>query len=71
ADRRPDISLVQNSRPVEAPRAYATQGGAALNQEVHYAAAEQPKAAAAKPQAEQKANIDIFDIPAFLRKQAD
>ena len=24
-----------------------------------------------KPQADNKANIDIFDIPAFLRKQAD
>ena len=70
-DRRPDISLVPSNRAVEAPRSYATQGAAALNQEAQYAAVEQPKAAAAKPQAEPKANIDIFDIPAFLRKQAD
>jgi cell division protein FtsZ len=32
------------------------------------AAVEAPQS---KPQADNKANIDIFDIPAFLRKQAD
>ena len=39
-------------------------------------AAQQPMrdeapAVTAKAQPESKANIDIFDIPAFLRKQAD
>lgn len=71
-DRRPDISLVPSNRPVETQKPfYGTHGGAALNPEVQHTKLEQPQAASAKPQAESKANIDIFDIPAFLRKQAD
>ena len=72
ADRRPDISLVQNSRPVETTRnVYPTAGGAALQSESQLAKAEQPIQATGKAQPDSKANIDIFDIPAFLRKQAD
>lgn len=69
ADRRPDISLVPNSRPEPMP-VYVQQGNTMQK------AAQQPMrdevpAVTAKAQPESKANIDIFDIPAFLRKQAD
>ncbi|MBU1308179.1 MAG: cell division protein FtsZ [Gammaproteobacteria bacterium] len=73
ADRRPDISLVPGSRPVDVQKpVYGTHGGAALmpQHEVQTVKHEQT-AVNAKAQPESKANIDIFDIPAFLRKQAD
>jgi cell division protein FtsZ len=69
ADRRPDISLVQNSRPEPMP-VYVQQGNTMQKSAPQTVRDEQP-AAAIKAQAESKANIDIFDIPAFLRKQAD
>uniref|UniRef100_A0A486XNJ3 Cell division protein FtsZ n=1 Tax=Rheinheimera sp. BAL341 TaxID=1708203 RepID=A0A486XNJ3_9GAMM len=69
ADRRPDISLVQNSRPEPMP-VYVQQGNTMQKSAPQTVRDEQP-ASAVKAQAESKANIDIFDIPAFLRKQAD
>jgi cell division protein FtsZ len=79
AERRPDISLVPTNRQPETVRpVYGTAGGNALQSEAQTVRVEQPQTQnqtnqqpAAKPQAESKANIDIFDIPAFLRKQAD
>ena len=73
ADRRPDISLVHGSRPVETQKPfYGTQGGAALQPQHETQTVKQEQVAVtSKPQPESKANIDIFDIPAFLRKQAD
>ncbi|MGI5308329.1 cell division protein FtsZ [Rheinheimera sp. WS51] len=80
AERRPDISLVQNRQPETTRPVYGTAGGNALQSEAQTVRVEQPQVqtqvhnqqqTAAKPQAESKANIDIFDIPAFLRKQAD
>jgi len=86
AERRQDISLPHgNHRPElvrgayhNAPAAFSHGGsvyGHAGNtaremREVQPAMAvvEAPQS---KPQADNKANIDIFDIPAFLRKQAD
>lgn len=69
ADRRPDISLVPNSRPEPMP-VYVQQGNT-----MHKAAPQQMREEQAvvqqKAQPESKTNIDIFDIPAFLRKQAD
>ncbi|MDX3772540.1 cell division protein FtsZ [Chromatiaceae bacterium AAb-1] len=72
ADRKPDISLVPNHRP-EPAVAYgngntARQMAPAAAAHVHK---EEQVAAQQKAQPESKANIDIFDIPAFLRKQAD
>lgn len=69
ADRRPDISLVPSHRAEPAP-AYVQQG----NTMRHAAPAANPQkeeAAQTKTQPESKGGIDIFDIPAFLRKQAD
>lgn len=72
ADRRPDISLVQNSRPVEVQKPmYGNIGSSALQPQHETQQVRQEQPMAAKPQPESKTNIDIFDIPAFLRKQAD
>ncbi|MDP2714767.1 cell division protein FtsZ [Rheinheimera sp.] len=74
ADRRPDISLVHGRAPVEPQKPfYGTQGGAALQPQHETQTVKQEQVALSKSQAqpESKANIDIFDIPAFLRKQAD
>ncbi|MDX1537693.1 cell division protein FtsZ [Arsukibacterium sp.] len=69
ADRRPDISLVPSHR-AEPVQAYVQQG----NTMRHAAPAANPQkeeAVQTKTQPESKGGIDIFDIPAFLRKQAD
>lgn len=87
AERRPDISLVHGHHRAEPARGGYNSGSAAVYghagsvyghagntaremREVQpaMAAVEVPQS---KPQADNKANIDIFDIPAFLRKQAD
>lgn len=78
AERKPDISLVPNHRhePVRSAHVYGNagtsyshhQGNAA--RDMSQAPLEAP-AVQSKPVAEKQANIDIFDIPAFLRKQAD
>ncbi|WP_127025905.1 cell division protein FtsZ [Rheinheimera mangrovi] len=78
AERKPDISLVPNHRhePVRSAHVYGNagtsyahhQGNAA--RDMSQAQLEAP-AVQSKPVAEKQANIDIFDIPAFLRKQAD
>jgi cell division protein FtsZ len=78
AERKPDISLVPNHRhePVRSAHVYGSagtsyahhQGNAA--RDMSQAQLEAP-AVQSKPVAEKQANIDIFDIPAFLRKQAD
>lgn len=68
ADRRPDISLVPNSRPEPMP-VYVQHGNTMQKPAPQPMRDEQPVAVKAQP--ESKANIDIFDIPAFLRKQAD
>ncbi|KKL02518.1 cell division protein FtsZ [Rheinheimera mesophila] len=78
AERKPDISLVPNHRhePVRSAHVYGNagtsyahhQGNAA--RDLSQAPLEAP-AVQSKPVAEKQANIDIFDIPAFLRKQAD
>ncbi|MEH8019907.1 MULTISPECIES: cell division protein FtsZ [Rheinheimera] len=69
ADRRPDISLVQNSRPEPMP-VYVQQGNT-MQKSAPQTMRDEAPAIATKAQPESKANIDIFDIPAFLRKQAD
>jgi cell division protein FtsZ len=69
ADRRPDISLVPSNRPEPMP-VYVQQGNT-VQKSAPQAMREEAPAAAVKTQPESKANIDIFDIPAFLRKQAD
>lgn len=69
ADRRPDISLVANTRPEPMP-VYVQQGNT-MQKAAPQAMREEQPTAAVKAQPESKANIDIFDIPAFLRKQAD
>ncbi|CAI3804813.1 cell division protein FtsZ [Rheinheimera sp. MM224] len=78
AERKPDISLVPNHRhePVRSAHVYGNagtsyshhQGNAA--RDMSQVQLEAP-AVQSKPVAEKQANIDIFDIPAFLRKQAD
>lgn len=78
AERKPDISLVPNHRhePVRSAHVYGNagtsyahhQGNAA--RDLSQSPLEAP-VAQNKPVAEKQANIDIFDIPAFLRKQAD
>lgn len=68
AERKPDISLVQNHREVMVP-AYVSHGNTV--QKTETLSVKEERTAQAKPQQESKANIDIFDIPAFLRKQAD
>jgi cell division protein FtsZ len=78
AERKPDISLVPNHRhePVRSAHVYGNagtsyshhQGNAA--RDMSQAPLEVPNVQS-KPVAEKQANIDIFDIPAFLRKQAD
>lgn len=78
AERKPDISLVPNHRhePVRSAHVYGNagtsyshhQGNAA--RDMSQVQLEAP-AVQNKPVAEKQANIDIFDIPAFLRKQAD
>jgi cell division protein FtsZ len=69
ADRRPDISLVQNSRPEPMP-VYVQQGNT-IQKATQQPMREEAPVVGTKAQPESKANIDIFDIPAFLRKQAD
>jgi cell division protein FtsZ len=69
ADRRPDISLVPGNRPEPMP-VYVQQGNT-VQKSAPQPMRDEVQVTAAKPQAESKANIDIFDIPAFLRKQAD
>ena len=69
ADRRPDISLVPNSRPEPVP-VYVQQGNT-MQKAAQQPMRDEAPAVTAKAQPESKANIDIFDIPAFLRKQAD
>jgi cell division protein FtsZ len=50
---------------------YGNAGNAAREMRDAMPAMAPVEAAQSKPQADNKANIDIFDIPAFLRKQAD
>ncbi|HEX5793934.1 MAG TPA: cell division protein FtsZ [Rheinheimera sp.] len=69
ADRRPDISLVQNHRPEPMP-VYVQQGNT-MQKAAQQPMRDEAPAVTTKAQPESKANIDIFDIPAFLRKQAD
>ena len=74
ADRRPDISLVPTNRPAEVQKPFYNNAGTSALQpqhEVQQVRQEQPQGVTAKPAPESKTNIDIFDIPAFLRKQAD
>ncbi len=87
AERRPDISLVHGhhrAEPVRGGYSTGTPSGYGHGGSVYGHAGNtaremrdvQPAMAAveapqSKPQADNKANIDIFDIPAFLRKQAD
>ncbi|KKO45052.1 cell division protein FtsZ [Arsukibacterium ikkense] len=72
ADRRPDISLVPSHR-AEPVQAYVQQGNTMRQAApaVHAHHAHKEDVAQAKTQPENKGGIDIFDIPAFLRKQAD
>lgn len=70
ADRKPDISLVPNHR-AEPAVAYGGGNTARQMSPAAMAVKEEQVAVQPKAQAESKANIDIFDIPAFLRKQAD
>lgn len=70
ASRKPDISLVTQRQDVSAP-VYRTAGG---NTAPQMAAATETVSAPkmqAEQRTEQKPAQDIFDIPAFLRKQAD
>ncbi|MCC5852395.1 MAG: cell division protein FtsZ [Alkalimonas sp.] len=69
AARRPDISLVANPRAEVAAPVYRTAGGNTA-QQMQTEAVAQPKGQA-EQRTEQKPAQDIFDIPAFLRKQAD
>ncbi len=50
---------------------YGNAGNAARELRNEVAAMQPVETVQTKPQADNKANIDIFDIPAFLRKQAD
>ncbi|GGW55322.1 cell division protein FtsZ [Alishewanella tabrizica] len=70
ADRRPDISLVPTHRVEPVTTSYVQQGNA-VRQAVPASALQREELPLSKPQAEAKGGIDIFDIPAFLRKQAD
>ncbi len=70
ADRRPDISLVPTHRAEPVTTSYV-QHGNAVRQTAPVNAVQREELPQAKPQAEAKGGIDIFDIPAFLRKQAD
>ncbi|MCB5228087.1 cell division protein FtsZ [Alishewanella sp. 16-MA] len=70
ADRRPDISLVPTHRAEPVTTSYV-QHGNAVRQPAPAVAAQREELPQTKPQAEAKGGIDIFDIPAFLRKQAD
>ena len=69
ADRRPDISLVPNNRPEPMP-VYVQQGNT-MQKAAQQPVRDEAPAVSTKAQPESKTNIDIFDIPAFLRKQAD
>lgn len=69
ADRRPDISLVPSHR-AEPVQAYVQQGNT-MRQAAPAANVQKEEAVQVKTQPESKGGIDIFDIPAFLRKQAD
>ncbi len=87
AERKPDISLVAGyHRPAEPTRSaygnsasvygsagsvYGNAGNAARELRNEMPAMQPVESVQNKPQADNKANIDIFDIPAFLRKQAD
>ncbi|RVT45748.1 cell division protein FtsZ [Rheinheimera sediminis] len=78
AERKPDISLVPNHRhePVRSAHVYGNAGTSYAHhqgntaRDMSQAPLEVPSVQN-KPLAEKQANIDIFDIPAFLRKQAD
>ena len=70
ADRRPDIRLVPTHRAEPVTTSYV-QHGNAVRQPAPAVAAQREELPQTKPQAEAKGGIDIFDIPAFLRKQAD
>lgn len=69
AARRPDISLVANQRQEVSAPVYRTAGGNTA-QQIQAEVVSQPKVQA-EQRVEQKPAQDIFDIPAFLRKQAD
>ncbi|WP_214000551.1 cell division protein FtsZ [Arsukibacterium sp.] len=69
ADRRPDISLVPSHR-AEPVQAYVQQGNT-MRHAAPAANLQKDEAVQTKTQPESKGGIDIFDIPAFLRKQAD
>ncbi|MEE2023146.1 MULTISPECIES: cell division protein FtsZ [Alkalimonas] len=69
AARRPDISLVANQRQEVSAPVYRTAGGNTA-QQMQAEVVTQPKVQA-EQRVEQKPAQDIFDIPAFLRKQAD
>ncbi len=87
AERRPDISLVHGHHRAEPVRGgyhsapasafghgssvYGHAGNTAREMRDAQPAMAAVEAPQSKPQADNKANIDIFDIPAFLRKQAD
>ncbi|MCC5826210.1 cell division protein FtsZ [Alkalimonas sp.] len=69
AARRPDISLVANQRSEVTAPVYRTAGGNTA-QQMQTEVIAQPKAQA-EQRVDHKPAQDIFDIPAFLRKQAD
>ncbi|MEE2000864.1 cell division protein FtsZ [Alkalimonas sp. MEB108] len=69
AARRPDISLVANQRQEVTAPVYRTAGGNTA-QQMQTEVIAQPKVQA-EQRVEHKPAQDIFDIPAFLRKQAD
>ncbi|SEA80922.1 cell division protein FtsZ [Alkalimonas amylolytica] len=69
AARRPDISLVANQRQEVTTPVYRTAGGNTA-QQMQTEVIAQPKVQA-EQRVEHKPAQDIFDIPAFLRKQAD
>lgn len=71
ADRKPDISLVPTHRPEPVNHGYV-QHGNTMRQSAPQPAMQREEMLQPKVQPEVKGGgIDIFDIPAFLRKQAD
>lgn len=70
ASRRPDISLVTQRQEVSAP-VYRTAGGNTAQQMAPATETVTTPKMQAEQRSEHKPAQDIFDIPAFLRKQAD
>ena len=71
ADRKPDISLVPTHRAEPVNHVYVQQGNT-MRQSAAQPVVQREEVLQTKVQPEPKGGgIDIFDIPAFLRKQAD